>query len=828
MKKLTHFISLFLFLILKFFNSLKYVGFKATCKKAYRAMYTKKTFFKNYYQKSDPVVLFQNELSILKVLFFQKKFLFKKNSIYPAYKKSPPISIIAVNYNSIEDIIDFIDSINNQTYHNFELILVDNNSNDKSLSKFISKTRNKFYSTRIVENKNNVGFSEACNIGSRFAKNDLIALINIDTKLDKNWLKKLVSKISIQDVAAVTSKTLFFDDFITIKLSSEKNFTINETHLLKQFSYKKYFIHKGILKDNSLQSINSEIVLLIPRIKCLSINFFQNLNSIDVFYKNNNSNDFHLMESYFSNSNLVLNFPLRLFKPLINNAGSEINGNGDPYDIAYAQYDENKYSIPKTIGAFCGCSVLLDKRYFIERELFVGELFAYYEDSELSRYLIDNGYKIFYEPTSIVYHKHSTSLGERSLFREYLVKRNYYIYKNNNISLKYLKCLQAEYLKHIPQELKKTITSFDKNIVSRFNAHENIYKKFKNIGIYNTYWSTYGGGEKHALFTGKESTVYSKSDNFYLISESNFCKKTLEERFNIDLSKFKIIYFDYINSDLTKKFDVFINSTFLSNLVSKAKKSIYIVSFPQMFVTKKFLKSYIFLSNSWLSTLYISKYWGKIGVEKSVSFFPVFGITNLFGIDQKNKKVKNFVQIGRFQNNGGHLKRQDVTIKAFKKNKLINSRLVLIGSDNSSPSYRRNLLKLSEKSNIDFYFDAKFKIVSKHLSKSFFYISSAGSGEFEEENPEKLEHFGITILEAGLYGCIPIVYSQGGPAKIIESLGVGYKFTTLGELVDVINLLSSMDTSELVKISRKTVKSSRFFINQQIKNNRFVFKNLLR
>ena len=33
MKKLTHFISLFLFLILKFFNSLKYVGFKATCKK---------------------------------------------------------------------------------------------------------------------------------------------------------------------------------------------------------------------------------------------------------------------------------------------------------------------------------------------------------------------------------------------------------------------------------------------------------------------------------------------------------------------------------------------------------------------------------------------------------------------------------------------------------------------------------------------------------------------------------------------------------------------------------------------------------------------------
>ena len=133
--------------------------------------------------------------------------------------------------------------------------------------------------------------------------------------------------------------------------------------------------------------------------------------------------------------------------------------------------------------------------------------------------------------------------------------------------------------------------------------------------------------------------------------------------------------------------------------------------------------------------------------------------------------------------------------------------------------------RLSKGFNINFLFNANFIELNSHLIKSFFYISSAGFGNVDSNRPELLEHFGITILEASLRGCIPIVYSQGGPAKIIDSLGYGYKFSTLGELEDIINLLNSKNRSELIELSRKTIESSRLFINQQINNNKSAIKN---
>ena len=48
------------------------------------------------------------------------------------------ISIIIVNWNRVDDMIETLDSLQNQTYSNYEIVVVDNGSNDGSIEVFES------------------------------------------------------------------------------------------------------------------------------------------------------------------------------------------------------------------------------------------------------------------------------------------------------------------------------------------------------------------------------------------------------------------------------------------------------------------------------------------------------------------------------------------------------------------------------------------------------------------------------------------------------------------------------------------------------------------
>ena len=56
-------------------------------------------------------------------------------------------------------------------------------------------------------------------------------------------------------------------------------------------------------------------------------------------------------------------------------------------------------------------------------------------------------------------------------------------------------------------------------------------------------------------------------------------------------------------------------------------------------------------------------------------------------------------------------------------------------------------------------------------------------------SPRALEHFGITPVEASSFGCIPVVYGQGGPREVIEVLGSDTTFQTIDGCVRVVESL---------------------------------------
>lgn len=102
---------------------------------------------------------------------------------------SPLVSVIVINYNGKEFLKDCLESVYGQTYHNFDLIVVDNGSTDGSVQ-FIKE---KFPDTIFIENKENLGFAMANNQGIEISKGKYIALLNNDTVVDRDWLKNLVT-----------------------------------------------------------------------------------------------------------------------------------------------------------------------------------------------------------------------------------------------------------------------------------------------------------------------------------------------------------------------------------------------------------------------------------------------------------------------------------------------------------------------------------------------------------------------------------------------------------------------------------------------------------
>jgi len=103
--------------------------------------------------------------------------------------ENPLVSVIVLNYNAGELLLNCIESIKKSAYKNLEIIVVDNISTDKS-----QKTcKEKYPDIRLIQNNENFGYCEGNNIGIREAKGDYIIILNPDTIVESNWIEELIS-----------------------------------------------------------------------------------------------------------------------------------------------------------------------------------------------------------------------------------------------------------------------------------------------------------------------------------------------------------------------------------------------------------------------------------------------------------------------------------------------------------------------------------------------------------------------------------------------------------------------------------------------------------
>lgn len=105
-------------------------------------------------------------------------------------RKYPFVSIIILNYNCKKFLGACLSSVLNTNYFDYEIILIDNNSNDGSIEFVLQKFRNKFM--KVIELTKNCGFAAGNNVGAKYANGDYLVFLNPDTKVNPDWVKNMV------------------------------------------------------------------------------------------------------------------------------------------------------------------------------------------------------------------------------------------------------------------------------------------------------------------------------------------------------------------------------------------------------------------------------------------------------------------------------------------------------------------------------------------------------------------------------------------------------------------------------------------------------------
>jgi len=119
------------------------------------------------------------------------------------------LSIIIITLNNRNILEECIESIKqNTTSISYEIIVVDNNSNDGTRSAI----RSRYPDVALIENKKNLGFSGANNKGLKIAKGRYSVLLNDDTYIKENAFGKLAAFMDSEtDVGICGPKLLNID-----------------------------------------------------------------------------------------------------------------------------------------------------------------------------------------------------------------------------------------------------------------------------------------------------------------------------------------------------------------------------------------------------------------------------------------------------------------------------------------------------------------------------------------------------------------------------------------------------------------------------------------
>ena len=115
-------------------------------------------------------------------------------------------TLITVTLNSQKTILKTIDSINNQTYKEFEYIIIDGGSSDGTLDLIKTNLKKKY----ILLSEKDKGIYNAMNKGIKLSNGKYVAFLNSDDWLENDVLLKVSKFIEKENPSVVYGDAKFY------------------------------------------------------------------------------------------------------------------------------------------------------------------------------------------------------------------------------------------------------------------------------------------------------------------------------------------------------------------------------------------------------------------------------------------------------------------------------------------------------------------------------------------------------------------------------------------------------------------------------------------
>ncbi len=296
----------------------------------------------------------------------------------------------------------------------------------------------------------------------------------------------------------------------------------------------------------------------------------------------------------------------------------------------------------------------------------------------------------------------------------------------------------------------------------------------KKAVLFTPYADTLGGGERYILTLAQ--VLLNRGWQVEITFKNKKLLNQARSRFNLPLKKIDLIGRDILTSPpyfSHRRYDLLFWVSDGSIPTMMAQKNWLHFQVPFHNLRSKSLFNIVKLKlidkvicNSYFTKKIVDHEYGI----SSLVWYPPISIEDF----SPQKKTNLIIAVGRFETTM-NVKRQDILVSAFKDlvdQGLSGWKLVLFGGSLAKEKDNLFLQKLKEQAQgfpIEFQVNAPFTKLKEAYSRAKIFWHAAGFGVDEKKEPEKVEHFGMTTVEAMASGCWPLVYEAGGQKEIFRN-----------------------------------------------------------
>jgi len=210
-------------------------------------------------------------------------------------------------------------------------------------------------------------------------------------------------------------------------------------------------------------------------------------------------------------------------------------------------------------------------------------------------------------------------------------------------------------------------------------------------------------------------------------------------------------------------------------------------------------------ANSHFTRHWIDRYWQA---DSELLYPPVT-------MQDPGDKQPVILNVGRFfPADGGHSKKQLELVRAFRTlcdQGVRGWTLHLVGGCAADgEAYLSQVRELSRGYPVETQVNVSGDELRRLYGAASIYWHASGLGENPERRPDRLEHFGITTVEAMSAGAVPVVIGLAGQLETVRHGVDGFHFRTLAGLIGLTRMLVD-DEAQRAQMSRSATQRARDF-----------------